>query len=75
MRSVTAAGIVLPAPRVLSRVIGLNGDVTCGFESRVLESGLRETGISFDRDDGSGVAREFCGAGCTDAGSVWAALD
>jgi hypothetical protein len=75
MRSVTAAGIVLPAPRVLSRVIEPNGDVTCGFESRAPESVLREAGISFDRDDGSGVATEFCGAGCTDAGSVRAAFD
>jgi hypothetical protein len=45
MRSVTAAGMVVPAPRVLSRVTGAASEFTGGFVSGALKAGVLETGV------------------------------
>jgi hypothetical protein len=63
MRSVAAAGIVVPAPRVLSRVTGAG----CGFASvfvrGALKAGVFETGVVFEPEAGPGAAAKFWEAG------------
>src|SRR5271168_730194 len=68
MRSVAVAGIVLPPPRVLSRVTGTACGVVGVFVTGALEAGMLETGAVFEREGGSGEAVEFREPGC-DTGS------
>lgn len=63
MRSVAAAGIVVPEPRVVSRVIGAGCELTGDFAAGMLEAGVFETGVVLELEAGTGADVEFCAAG------------
>ena len=52
MRSVAAAGMVVPAPRVLSRVTGAGCEFAGDFVSGALGAGVFETGEEFELEVG-----------------------
>ena len=60
MRSVAAAGIVVPEPRGLSRVTGAGCELAGDFVTGMLEAGVFETGVLFEP---TGAATEFCAPG------------
>jgi hypothetical protein len=58
---VAAAGIVVAAPRVLSRTTGAGCALADGFVTDALEA-VVETGAELKLDEAAGVA-EFCATG------------